>query len=209
MQCYESTVDAFCGVKVDKRLPNCLHTASIHCSAKLNKYQCEETCLKLLCDDGHRCLKRCWMSCGPCDEKVARRLACGHNASVECYKKEREISCETIIDTALPKCGHRVRRKCGAQQNFVCLVDCNSRLNCGHKCTLRCHAISAPGTHSAKCWEPCNRLRTGCRGNHELKCPRMCNEPCLPCDVPDLRQLDCGHSKLTQCGVLNQDIKCM
>ncbi|KAJ2898170.1 P-loop containing nucleoside triphosphate hydrolase protein [Zalerion maritima] len=73
-----------------------------------------------------------------------------------------------------------------------CILPCEKRLKCGHKCTSRCHSEVL---HLAvRCLEPCPRPKKGC----EHPCPRKCGDPCeAKCSVILSGQqliLPCGHS---------------
>ncbi|OTA83205.1 hypothetical protein M434DRAFT_378439 [Hypoxylon sp. CO27-5] len=79
-----------------------------------------------------------------------------------------------------------------------CNVQCSQRLDCGHTCLSKCHAITL---HKAvKCLEPCQRLKEKCGHG----CPRTCGEPCEEKCSSVLKgqtlHLPCGHSLISpQC----------
>ncbi|RPD78076.1 hypothetical protein L226DRAFT_610074 [Lentinus tigrinus ALCF2SS1-7] len=70
-----------------------------------------------------------------------------------------------------------------------CLLQCDTRLKCGHLCPYKCHSDD-PRHVSVSCVQRCTRL---CPYGHP--CTKQCAEPCGQCyievaDVP----LPCGHT---------------
>ncbi|KAH1177640.1 hypothetical protein KIL84_011342 [Mauremys mutica] len=75
-----------------------------------------------------------------------------------------------------------------------CTLQCQTRLECGHPCTRRCHPYDRD--HSLYvCQFPCSKL---CELNH--RCPRKCKEPCEPCSVEVEKVIPkCGHLQTIPC----------
>ncbi|KAL4925742.1 putative DEAD box helicase involved in nonsense mediated decay [Aspergillus undulatus] len=67
--------------------------------------------------------------------------------------------------------------------NGGCELACGEKLNCGHKCTMRCHSFPHDQVQ-------CNKI---C--NHQLPCKHICKAPCSTahtcrCDCPESRRLE-------------------
>lgn len=91
---------------------------------------------------------------------------------------------------------------------------CETRLICGHECSLLCYEICQPCTkacsyrckHNActkQCGEPCARCYEKCsRKCKHIKCKAKCWEMCTvpPCSEPCRKRLECGHSCIGFCG---------
>ncbi|XP_030831533.1 NFX1-type zinc finger-containing protein 1-like [Strongylocentrotus purpuratus] len=82
-----------------------------------------------------------------------------------------------------------------------CSRDCDTRLDCGHVCRLKCH----PTYIIHKCKAPCSKVI--CERNH--KCPKLCSETCLTtCSVIVERILPCRHVCKRECKADIRSIEC-
>ncbi|XP_062987456.1 NFX1-type zinc finger-containing protein 1-like [Elgaria multicarinata webbii] len=78
-----------------------------------------------------------------------------------------------------------------------CALKCETRLECGHPCTRRCHPCDREHRLNV-CKFPCSKDL--CELNH--RCPKNCTEPCGPCEVPVEKVIPkCGHSQTVPCHV--------
>ena len=70
-----------------------------------------------------------------------------------------------------------------------CLRACESRLQCGHMCTYKCHSDD-PGHAAVRCIRDCARL---CPLGHP--CNKECAQECGSCNFPtrDVTIPSCGH----------------
>ncbi|XP_030831940.1 NFX1-type zinc finger-containing protein 1 [Strongylocentrotus purpuratus] len=76
-----------------------------------------------------------------------------------------------------------------------CSRDCDTRLDCGHVCRLKCHPTDLK--HLVyKCKAPCSKVI--CERNH--KCPKLCSDLCsTSCSVIVEKILPCRHVCKTEC----------
>ncbi|CAG0919617.1 unnamed protein product [Notodromas monacha] len=172
-----------CGVKVDKKIPDCSHSVTLKCSEVPDKSDCLMKCEKSL-PCGHRCPYSCRNVC--------------------------TTRCRVLLDAGkVGRCGHRVKLPCHIKNGGNILSDedemehcdhpCGEILSCGHKCVGTCSKCLQGRIH-APCGEPCGRqLVCGhvckvacslncppCKEKCENSCPhsacrKRCGEPCVPC----------------------------
>ncbi|XP_044066857.1 NFX1-type zinc finger-containing protein 1-like isoform X2 [Siniperca chuatsi] len=208
-----------CPVKVEKIIPQCLHTQMVPCHQDPNKFVCQEPCQKLL-HCGHPCDSLCGEPCtSKCKVKVTLKLRCGHSQQDACFYKtqKEEPECRTPCEHQL-KCGHACGGNCGkcyqGRFHFPCLHQCERLLICSHKCREPCTRDCPPCqrpcenccVHS-KCMKPCGQPCALCIEPCAWQCPhqscnKLCYEPCdrLPCTQPCAKTLDCGHPCIGLCG---------
>ena len=75
-----------------------------------------------------------------------------------------------------------------------CNEDCDTRLDCGHVCRLKCHVYDTDHKQY-KCQVPCKRM---CKNNH--KCSKRCFEECGNCEVEMTKRMpNCGHVQTVPC----------
>ena len=92
-------------------------------------------------------------------------------------------------------------------RNGGCDLECDERMNCGHKCELLCH----PFTHERlQCLRPCERkfpcghsCSTGAVGKQKL-----CFEDCGECTILVKKKLECGHSSMVACCAKPEQTHC-
>nr|XP_054748302.1 NFX1-type zinc finger-containing protein 1-like [Lytechinus pictus] len=76
-----------------------------------------------------------------------------------------------------------------------CNRDCETRLNCGHVCRLKCHPTDLDHL-IYKCKAPCSKVI--CERNHT--CPKRCSDICPNfCSVKVDKELPCHHWCNTEC----------
>ena len=154
---------------------------------------CQLTCDKPL-DCGHRCTAKCHEgACPPCN-RICSRPCHSHNLMVHnmpCHVIAR--SCGNLCGKTLA-CGvHKCLRTCHAgpcqtkkEIEIGCGQTCNQELDCGHKCTQKCHiqkgdckmfTCLAPITVECPCGS--NSEKQYCRGRmkYEIE-PIECTEQC-------------------------------
>ena len=81
-----------------------------------------------------------------------------------------------------------------------CEILCESKLPCGHPCTLKCHAAALHDRIG--CPEPCSKYHQAC--GHQ--CTKTCGEPCGDCGFElSSVKLSCGHVVMRTCGETQKD----
>ena len=151
---------------------------------------CMRSCEKLL-SCSHKCRRRCYecsKGCRPCSVPVSKRLPCGHQEVLPCYKSPSDHKCFQPCSKMLP-CGHSCQKRCSEPCTVKCPVRVRRTLGCGHDQNVPCSI--APSDH--KCLKPCGiSLECGhpCPGTCSSCAGGRLHQPCShPCD----RSLACGH----------------
>lgn len=193
-------------------LPHCNHTCPriCHIDDQDHKlYKCREPCPKTLCGLDHPCPKKCWEECAPCNILVEKLLPCGHSHSIPCYISPEKYKCPSQVEKEIALCQHKVIMPCHQDPKlFQCPTDCDTRLDCGHKCRNKCHYKKDPDHLSYDCLQSCTRLNAGCTQNHP--CQKKCYEDCGACIVKIHKILPCGHNvKNVLCSESPENIKCL
>ncbi|NXC23528.1 ZNFX1 protein, partial [Campylorhamphus procurvoides] len=206
---------------------NCGHVCTRAChpyDMEHKEFQCLKPCQKVLCADGHRCPKPCYVPCGHCLVKVEKTISkCGHTQIVPCSTPESKFMCREICQKKL-NCGHTCGNFCGQQCTKQCPEQVTVTLKCGHKqkvecwvakrqpdipvnCKTKCSVTLACG-HACSgscytCWE--GRFHKACNRpcKRFLICSHKCQEPCTtecpPCQLKCENY--CIHSKCNRkCG---------
>ncbi|GJQ79482.1 hypothetical protein Trydic_g16335 [Trypoxylus dichotomus] len=75
-----------------------------------------------------------------------------------------------------------------------CDLICGQSLPCGHQCKSFCHILNRDH-NEYQCKENC--IKVLCDAAHV--CPKPCYKECGKCQVPMLRQLECGHESEFPC----------
>ena len=210
-------------LKICRKRMKCGHACQKAChNFDCNDIKCLETITKINenCEiKKHYCTKICSESWPKCEEKVNKKLLCGHNKkNVKCCDKIEELKCYKEIEKTL-LCGHKQKVKCCDKiYEIACNKKCDEILPCGHKCKGTCNDC-LKGTLHKKCEEICGRnLCCGhiCKQkcSSECLCEENCNnvcqhgycdekccDICIPCTYPC--EIKCIHSKCTkECGEL-------
>ena len=112
---------------------------------------------------------------------------------------------EDQIGSALPLfCRNHSDRKLSAQtmKDFDnapeggCNLDCEARLECGHRCELKCHVYDTDH-EKYLCEKPCIRR---CPNDHP--CPKICHEGCGDCQILVIKTMPkCGHEQTMPCSL--------
>ncbi|KAK9506287.1 hypothetical protein O3M35_008250 [Rhynocoris fuscipes] len=76
---------------------------------------------------------------------------------------------------------------------------CNIRINCGHICSQKCHALDFNHELEFRCKEDCYRR---CQNGHP--CKAYCGDTCPPCTELIDHTLECGHIVQIPCHQLNE-----
>ncbi|KAI1902280.1 hypothetical protein AGOR_G00043080 [Albula goreensis] len=165
-------------------------------------YKCDKPCAKTLCQDGHRCPKRCHQECGECQEVVTKTMPkCGHEQEVPCSVSLDKFICRVPCNKILP-CGHLCVRGCGETCTRNCPHKVTVDLACGHQRVMLCHVKQDADSkgEQIRCWKKCDA---------ELDCGHPCRGNCfqcaggsahLPCASACNIQLICSHSCERECG---------
>ena len=154
-------------------------------------YKCQKKCEKILpCNHmcGSNCYK-CINACGPCSLKVDKIIPkCGHTVQVECHKDPATFLCSVQCQKQL-NCGHLCQKLCSQPCDTQCPVVVEKTLPCGHSAKVACHKR----VDKVKCSVPCKAL---------LQCEHECKGTCGSCQQGRLhmrcqsecgRTLVCGH----------------
>ncbi|XP_077984204.1 NFX1-type zinc finger-containing protein 1-like [Glandiceps talaboti] len=194
-----------CGKQCEEKLP-CGHMCGRPCHPLDRAHllpSCQHPCSKVICDEGHKCSKRCGEICVrkcegivdkvipkcehkqrvPCYQDVKTvlckypcqvSLPCGHEHTVVCCKKDNdELKCTQLVTETLD-CGHTENRECYIPKSeFACPHRCQVFLHCGHQCPGTC---SKCRKKHQPCTERCEKLLLCVH-----TCERDCSLECLPC----------------------------
>jgi hypothetical protein len=55
-----------------------------------------QPCDRELCVLGHKCIKLCFVECGPCMTPVLRQLPCGHKRELQCHVDYEKYKCQVL-----------------------------------------------------------------------------------------------------------------
>ncbi|XP_037052517.1 NFX1-type zinc finger-containing protein 1-like isoform X2 [Bradysia coprophila] len=188
-----------CTIKVDKSL-ECGHTKMLPCHVPATNYQCVEIVTKDL-DCGHKAPMKCIDDASKfnCRYPTVRLLSCGHEQTAPCNDDIPTIKCETQLDKVKPDCNHEVKIPCHLSDDpkkWMCLENCDTRLNCGHQCVRKCHNLEDRDHLNYICTKVCAR---SCINDHSCKKKHPCHEICDPCKISTKKTLDCGHDITVKC----------
>lgn len=199
-----------CTKRCPHHLPVCGHVCPQIChmsDREHKKVKCPVPCPKVLCERNHPCPLKCGDQCEPCMVSVPKTLPCGHTHQVRCHAYNRRVLCPTIVERELPDCKHRTKMQCHRNpQDVPCPFPCDIRLDCGHKCSRKCHVKDDPDHVDYKCKQPCTRSPHKCSQDH--KCKKDCYEDCGPCRIEVNKKALCGHVHNVQCCVPREEIIC-
>ena len=174
---FENCPEGGCQEICKKRM-KCGHVCERTCHIyDCNENKCLKPCRKINKNCKlliHECKKRCYEDCGRCEEKVDKKLPCGH------IKK---------------KC------KCYEDENLIkCIEKCDKKLKCGHKCTLNC----CDDCKTCKCTEKIKVKIVSCAHINEIECNLMSNVLNIICQEKCNKVLPCGHNCQGTCGLCLQ-----
>ena len=222
IECYRKSQRELLVVNCKKQLKvklSCGHTLRISCWRKdyksvLDK-ECNKSCKRIL-GCGHTCQEKCSNPCTTmCTFEVKKRLPCGHELYLECYKaqKANEYPCNEPCTKKLP-CGHSCNGICGqpclkcnqiSARRYPCghssKIPCSSSisenpckkkcrivLSCGHRCSGRCGDCYSSRMHAICVFEI--RLRRFCGHSLTLPCAGLSDS----CDQ-ETHEVSCTHKQ--------------
>ncbi|UYV64754.1 ZNFX1 [Cordylochernes scorpioides] len=164
------------------------------------KFQCNKVCNKVLCDNGHRCNKKCFQECGKCKILVDKVLpVCKHTQKLPCFQKPETAHCQQPCPILL-SCGHQCNSLC-SQTCPPCSVLIEAPTLCGHTIKIMCSEKNKAKELSNLCKKPCKQM---------LACEHMCKGTCgkcyhgrihQPCEQRCDRPLICNHSCQESCSM--------
>lgn len=175
------------------------------------EHTCEEFCHIGTCPPC-RVVRRHPLTCGCGDAVIEPPIPCGTQAPFCPNTCGAEMSCGhrcpalCHVDSH-PPCTHLVTRVCAGKHteltNIPCHVTvscnkpCDRLLNCGHRCTAKCHSFD---TECPPCTAPCGASRVHC----EHPCDQLCHPGSFcgesPCTVNVQVTCLCGeHRQVRQC----------
>ena len=172
----------------------CGHTCQKAChphDQEHKKVVCSKKCDKVMCDDGHKCRKKCHFGsdCGQCMVRVPKVVPeCRHEQLIACSEDPEYFKCRELVGQIL-HCGHERQMHCyiKSTEGIQCNEPCQADLECGHKCSGTCHDCFQGRVHK-RCQQKCERT---------LVCSHICKENCSkecpPCIQPCI--IACLHSK--------------
>lgn len=188
-----------CQQIIKYKFSRCGHYEVIRCCERLQTKVCSKPCEKKCCR-GHSCNQLCNDICSPCTITVTESLPCGHIQEIFCSANSALIKCQKIIKYKFPKCGHDQEiRCCERLWSNNCSMSCDYRLECGHKCYLKCHTNILDLHDDPVCKKPCEKNVT-CSLGHTSKCRNLCKDSCNDCNEEVTQQLLCGHTVKVRCG---------
>ncbi|XP_043920598.1 NFX1-type zinc finger-containing protein 1-like [Protopterus annectens] len=180
--------------------------------------KCEKPCPKILCEDKHKCPKRCYEDCGSCRVPVQKVIPrCGHTQDVPCSIPPEKFSCQIPCNKTLV-CGHMCVRTCGGTCTVRCPAKITFHLSCGHERWALCHekkeaedkgmevVCFRPCDFTLECGHTCSGTCTRCNTSHipckdrcerylfcSHRCSGKCSEDCIPCS--NICDRSCPHRK--------------
>lgn len=198
---FKGAPEGGCDQPCEYRL-ECGHVCTRMChpyDAEHKEYKCMKDCPKVMCELGHKCMKRCYQECGKCRVPVHKIIpSCLHNQMVPCHQDPETFACQEHCQKTL-SCSHPCKATCGDSCTSQCMTRVQMQLKCGHiqeepcyisrdpkkepicrtKCgtTLKC-GHTCPGTCHGCCQ---GRLHKGCthKCRETLVCSHPCREPCV------------------------------
>ncbi|XP_045029940.1 NFX1-type zinc finger-containing protein 1 isoform X2 [Daphnia magna] len=175
VRCSEGIGSIVCNQETEVLHPLCSHVQVVPCSIAKNKFQ--------LCQ---------WK----CKAEPLKMLHCGHEIRLPCAQQiDKSITCTALINYTLP-CHHMVTIRCREQEikaRDKCKIKCGTPVDCGHYCSLPCHARRT--AHA--CNETVSR---------QLRCGHTKDMPCFRepskeiCFAPISLKRACGHVLNVVCG---------
>uniref|UniRef100_A0A8C5MB86 NFX1-type zinc finger-containing protein 1 n=1 Tax=Leptobrachium leishanense TaxID=445787 RepID=A0A8C5MB86_9ANUR len=173
---FDRTPEGGCMAACEHRL-DCGHMCIRQChpyDPEHKTFKCTKPCVKVICENGHRCKKRCVDPCGNCLEPVEKKIStCGHIQTMPCSASPDKFICKESCTKTL-QCGHQCARTCGE----ICTQNCTEKvdiaLECGHLNKISCHKKIEVMMADVKvvCQVPCGE---------ELSCGHLCPGTCSSC----------------------------
>ncbi|XP_066577411.1 NFX1-type zinc finger-containing protein 1 isoform X2 [Amia ocellicauda] len=192
-----------CSIPCEYRL-DCGHVCTRKChpfDSEHKTFKCMKPCPKTLCQDGHKCKKKCFEECGKCQVMVTKTMPkCGHGQQVACSVPVEMFACQMPCDKSLP-CGHKCIRACSSFCTQRCPQRVTVDLECGHQVNMQCYAKQEAEENNMKidCWVKCGA---------QLDCGHVCSGNCtvcsigkshIPCQSQCEERLICSHQCSEAC----------
>lgn len=194
-QDFEKVPDGGCSELCATQL-QCGHVCERRCHGddSVHNLQCKKPCLKIICDSGHLCPKKCFEACGKCRTKVKKKLSpCEHEVETFCSVDPASISCP-VKCTRKRQCGHPCTLKCGQKcDQELCREPCLKIIcDSGHPCPKECHEeCGICLTKVIKKFELCE---------HEVEMSCCVDPASTPCPIKCTKTRQCGHPCTLKCG---------
>ncbi|XP_054273692.1 NFX1-type zinc finger-containing protein 1-like [Macrosteles quadrilineatus] len=210
-----------CSEMVIRELP-CKHLLKLACSADLNSVLCQQKCAKTL-PCSHRCTKKCFQNCGPCDVQVEKTvIGCRHMVKVECSTPATRQICTGRCPNEM-RCGHQCAKRC---KDECSVTDCEVLVPVKEKKTVFGLSVFSKKLYPLLCGHseahvPCNKkqlvdqmspeeLMKYCQNpcGQVLNCKHRCSGTCSECMQGRIHKvctetcgnvLVCGHSCKVNC----------
>ena len=197
-----------CMVEVNVTIPACGHSIKAACFVDPATLKCKQPCESVR-DCGHSCIEICSKKCEsrPCKVHIPRTLSCGHVVTLECHKNQEKFTCRKRVEVPLP-CGHQMSLEChvakAGLENVLCNAPVEKILPCNHKLTLPCHK----NPEECICRKKVN-VELPCGHTKSLRCSTvMAGLPNVDCTVKVPRTLPCGHEATLPCHRNSEDYCC-
>lgn len=190
--------DRVCGDRLD-----CGHACDRKCHStdEYHKFgRCPKMCLKT-CSNEHQCKRRCHGSFDClCPHPVLKIIPkCGHEQIVQCHVNPEEFVCLMKCERKLD-CGHDCAEVCGNLCTRNCKVLCRKSLPCEHEKNLLCY--QDPMLYK-KCNKRCSKI---------LECGHPCSKKCYEicfCNTTIDLELPCKHSVRILCSTQHNPPHCV
>ena len=222
---FEQAPEGGCTQPCQFRL-DCGHVCTSVChpyDAEHKKYKCNKDCVKIICDQGHKCPRVCHRECPEACPVMVEKIIpqCQHSQRVPCHQDPETFECKEPCQKML-QCGHPCVSTCGGPCTMRCNVQVILKLKCGHSQKGDCFYQTeedgpnclTPCEQQLKCGHPCRGNCTQCyqgrfhyacfqRSERLIVCSHKCEKPCFldgsPCQMPC--DNCCVHSKCKKpCG---------
>lgn len=176
---FSQAPDGGCMRPCDNRLP-CGHSCPSVCHIVDREHKgiyknCSKKCDKIICENEHRCLRKCHVDeeCGKCTVMVEKiRPECGHSVKGLCSADPNEAYCCSPCERER-SCGHKCKGRCSELcDNTACNVMVNVKSPCEHTVSIECSNANNKLKLLDACTETCNV---------ELKCGHLCKGSCGRC----------------------------
>ena len=210
----------FCKVDVQKTIPVCRHVQKMECYETPNPKDCVTECKKLCPNKLHMLKKLCCDRWPQCQEKVLRKLKCGHDIEAPCFEDPSSILCKIPCTKSCER-SHKCPKLCH-EECAPCLSRVDITLECGHTLTVHCAqvggtinckelvTVKATCGHKirAECWKQKYKsdLREECKAKctKTLTCGHQCQDACgnkctTNCKIIVKRKWPCGHELKREC----------
>ncbi|CAH2283721.1 Hypothetical predicted protein [Pelobates cultripes] len=187
---------------------DCGHVCTLRChpyDPEHKSFKCLKECIKVPCENGHKCTKPCGEPCGKCSQMVPKKIStCGHMQDMSCSFSPDKFVCKEPC-TKILECGHPCVRTCGQICTQKCPEKVDIILECGHSNKTLCHLKSDVAMTGEKlickvhCQEelPCGHSCPGiCNSCKEQGSHMNCTKPC---DTVLLCSHRCDHICSSEC----------